>query len=70
MRTVIQEKINSRYGSWTVLKFHRIDWHGDARWWCRCELCKEVYSVRGFSLRNGTTTMCKPCAIRRVKRDR
>lgn len=70
MRTVIQEKTEHHYGNWVVIGFDRTDNHGDARWWCRCELCGEIYSIRGFSLRNGTTTMCKPCAIRRLKRGR
>ena len=63
----INEKIGSRYGSWMVLKFHKISSHGDARWWCRCELCGQIVSVNGFTLRNGTSTKCYDCA-RRLRR--
>lgn len=70
MRPFIREKKGAKYGEWRVIKFHRIDGHGDARWWCKCNLCGEVYSVRGFALRNGTTRKCKPCAIRECRSER
>lgn len=64
MGPLIKEKAGAQYGNWTVIKFHMIDGHGDARRWCKCGLCGDVYSVRGFALRNRTTSKCKPCAIR------
>ena len=69
MSAFIKEKVNSHYGNWTVLKFHKIDNHSDARWWCKCELCERIYSVRGFTLRNGQSTKCKKCVRRRYERD-
>lgn len=66
---LIKEESNAHYGYWTVLKFHKISPHGDARWWCRCELCGQMTSVNGFSLRNGTSTKCRDCA-RRLRRGR
>lgn len=66
---LIKEKPNTKYGNWVVLKFHKISPHGDARWFCKCELCSNVYSVDGFTLRNGRSTKCKCCA-RRLRRDR
>lgn len=64
MRELIEEMPESHYGFWTVLGFHKVDKHGDARWFCRCELCGEIYSVKGFTLRNGRSTKCRPCADR------
>ena len=58
---IIQEKENTKYGFWTVLEFDRVDEHHDARWLCRCELCGEIHSVRGFTLRNGKSTHCRFC---------
>lgn len=65
----IDEKLGARYDNWTVLEFHKIDNHNDARWFCKCELCGDIYSVRGFTLRNGQSTKCKRCARRRRERD-
>lgn len=67
MGAFLVEKPNARYGDWTVLSFHKIDSHSDARWWCRCQLCGHVYSVKGYTLRNGHSTKCAPCALRRRK---
>ena len=61
---MIQEKIGNRYGNWTVLEFHKIDKHHDARWFCKCNGCGEIYSVRGYTLRNGQSTQCEHCARR------
>lgn len=59
------EKLGTQYGSWIVLKFDKIDPnHGAARWWCKCELCRRIYSVRGDALRSGRSTKCKSCARR------
>jgi hypothetical protein len=69
MSAFIKEKINSHYGNWTVLEFDQIDSHSDARWWCRCEICGEIYSVKGYTLRNGHSTKCLSCAKRRYERD-
>lgn len=68
MKKIIQEKSNEHYCFWTVLSFHKIDKHGDARWFCRCEICGDIYSVKGFTLRNGQSTKCKKCARRRYGR--
>lgn len=70
MKPFIKEIPGTRYGFWRVLKFHKIDTHNDARWWCRCEKCGKTYSVRGFAMRNGTTTKCKACAIKEWQRAR
>lgn len=48
MKPFIREKEGAIYGEWQVIKFHRIDGHSDARWWCKCKKCGKVYSVRGF----------------------
>lgn len=56
---IIHEQTGRHYSHWTVLGFHEVDKHNDARWWCKCELCGRVYSVRGFVLRNGTSTRCR-----------
>lgn len=64
MSLVIQETPKKQYESWIVLKFDRIDDHGDARWWCKCKLCNRIYSVKGFTLRNKQSTKCFPCARR------
>lgn len=62
------EKPNTHYDSWTVLSFDKIDAkHGAARWWCRCETCGKIFSVRGDALRHGRSTKCKCCA-RRLRR--
>lgn len=65
MRTIIDEKIGQSYSYWTILGFHKIDKHGDARWWCKCELCGNKYSIKGFTLRNGQSTKCSSCAKRK-----
>lgn len=64
MRTKIEEKAGKCHGNWIVLKFDRIDEHDDARWWCQCALCGDIYSVKGYTLRNGHSTKCLPCAKR------
>lgn len=61
MGAFILEKAGKKYGHWRVHSFHQMDSHGDARWWCKCELCGNLYSVRGFSLRNGRSTRCIHC---------
>lgn len=68
MRYKIEEKSDTRYGYWIVREFDKISNHGDAKWWCTCNLCGRDVSVNGFALRNGTSTKCKNCA-RRLKRD-
>lgn len=70
MGVFINEKPGARYGYWMVLKYHRIDEHSDARWWCKCELCGDIYSVRGFQLRNNKSTKCWNCSKRRLRRGR
>lgn len=65
MSAFIDEKPGARYNNWCVLKFHKIDNHHDARWFCRCELCGDVYSVKGYTLRNGQSTKCSICATKR-----
>lgn len=65
MNMFINERPGNRYGHWQVLKFHKIDSHGDARWFCKCELCGGIHSVKGFTLRNGQSTKCMCCAIRK-----
>lgn len=62
MGALIKENAGRKYGFWEVLGPDGIDSHADARWKCRCLLCGEVYSVRGFTLRNGTSHCCKSCA--------
>lgn len=64
--TYINEIPGTRYKHWTVVKFHKIDSHNDARFICKCELCKQEYSVKGYTLRNGSSTKCKKCAGKRV----
>lgn len=65
MGAFIKMRPGEIYGHWEVLSFDRIDSHTDARWKCKCLLCGEVHSVRGFSLRNKTTHSCKQCANKR-----
>lgn len=65
MGKMIQEKPGNRYNWWTVLSFDKVDSHRDARFWCRCELCGNHYSVKGYTLRNGTSTKCVQCAKKR-----
>lgn len=65
MSAFINEKLSNQYGFWRVLKFHKIDTHHDARWKCKCTLCGNIYSVKGYTLRNGQSTKCKHCAIRK-----
>lgn len=62
MGVFIDEKPGTIYKHWKVLGFHKIDSHGDARFWCRCSLCDEVYSVKGYTLRNEQSTKCRCCA--------
>lgn len=62
MSSFIDEKPGTIYVHWKVLRFHKIDSHGDARWWCRCLMCNKIYSVRGYTLRNGQSTKCRRCA--------
>jgi len=59
---MINERPGKTYGNWTVLKFDKVDLYGDARWFCRCEICGEIRSVKGYTLRNGTSTKCRRCA--------
>ena len=61
MSAFVKEQSGKKYGYWRVVSFHKIDPHGDARWWCKCESCGHIYSVRGFSLRNGSTKHCRHC---------
>lgn len=61
MSAFIEEKPGTIYGHWEIIKFHKIDNHGDARWWCRCLLCNQAYSVRGYTLRNGQSSHCCEC---------
>lgn len=68
MRKVILEPKGKLYGEWEVLQFHLVDSHNDARWFCKCRLCGEIYSVRGFALRNGSTHCCIQCARKRRQR--
>lgn len=63
-KNIIYEETGKRYGNWNVLEFHKIDKHRDARYWCQCEICGEIYSVKGYTLRNGQSTKCRPCAKR------
>lgn len=62
MSAFIHEKSGARYNDWTIRQFHKIDSHGDARWWCTCERCGRDYSVKGYTLRNGQSTKCRQCA--------
>lgn len=65
MSAFIKEKRGNRYGYWRVLAFHKIDRHNDARWRCECTLCGNIYSVKGYALRNGQSTKCVSCAARK-----
>lgn len=64
-RNIIKEKPEKKYGHWIVLGFAGISLHGDAQWWCKCELCGAVHPVNGFALRNGKSTRCYDCRNKR-----
>lgn len=64
MSAFISEHKGNKHGNWTILRFDRIDSHHDARWFCRCEKCGEIHSVKGFTLRNGQSTKCINCACK------
>lgn len=51
------------FGNWNVMNLSYVDKHHGAFWTCQCELCGIVYDVRGDSLRDGSSTKCRPCAI-------
>lgn len=65
---MINEKPGTRYGDWMILKFDKIDSHRDARFLCRCTLCDHVYSVKGYTLRNGASTKCRECYLKGKRR--
>lgn len=61
MSAFIEEKPNTKYGHWVVIGFDKIDSHGDARWFCECTSCGQVYSVKGYKLRTNRTRQCRKC---------
>jgi len=51
------------YGRLVVIERAASDARGNARWVCQCK-CKKITTVRGSSLKSGTTTSCG-CARQR-----
>lgn len=60
------EMTGRRFGLWTVLGPDlSISDQGCAFWVCRCEGCGTIKSLRGTMLRQGKSTGCRSCALRR-----
>ena len=49
------------FGKWTVIEFHSLGKHREARWLCRCD-CGTERPVFAHTLRGGTSTGCRNCA--------
>lgn len=41
-----------------VIKFDRVDHNRQARWWCECLRCGNIFSTLGNSIARGLTTSC------------
>lgn len=67
MNPIIIEEKGKIYGYWQVLGFSHVDRHHNAVFKCLCLKCGNVKLVRGFTLRNGSSTKCKNCAIEERK---
>lgn len=63
MSKYIPEPSGKIYGHWQVICFDRIDSHGDARFWCKCLVCGDTYSVKGYTIRHSYSTKCKACQL-------
>ena len=61
MSKFIKEKEGQRYGYWRVIGFYGFDNRHNAMWLCKCEMCGNIYPVRGFTLRNGKSHHCRSC---------
>ena len=52
-------------GDWIVIDFSHLDKKGRAYWKCECQICKNVYAVRGDNLRRGNSSRCLFCKGKR-----
>lgn len=64
-----------QFGNWTVIErdYHPTSKQHSTFWFCKCELCKEIFSVSRDSLVNGKSSCCNRCKgekIREKARDR
>lgn len=57
MKSIVQEKEGTRYGTLTVVGFAGQDKNGYGMWEVRCD-CGNTKTVRGCYLRNSQTTTC------------
>ena len=48
-------------GEWKVIDFSYFDKKGRAYWKCKCQICKNIYNVRGDNLRRGNSSSCVHC---------
>lgn len=56
----IKNEKGKKYHYWEVLGF--CDMKGkNARWWCRCTNCGNIYPVFGFAMRSGKSKHCRYC---------
>lgn len=59
---------NQTFGFWKVLskneEMSKIK--KQSYWNCECQLCGQIYSIRGSSLTRGKTTKCKDCSMHQV----
>ena len=61
MSSIIFEEPGTIYGSWKVISYDKVDKKHNAMFLCECTECGNIYSVRGFTLRNGHSKHCVRC---------
>lgn len=57
------------FGNWTVIErdYHPSSKQHSTFWFCRCELCGQIYSVSRDSLVRGTSQCCNSCKGVKIK---
>ena len=57
------------FGNWTVIKrdYHPTSRQHSAFWFCKCEICGNIYSVSRDSLVNGKSECCNKCKGEKIR---
>lgn len=56
----LKKMLGLKIGKWTIIKRGPNTKQGQAQWLCQCS-CGSFKIVRGYHLRNGSSTKCKDC---------
>lgn len=51
-----------KFGEWTVIERSSKTSSGNQNWLCVCS-CDREFEVRGYTLKNGSSTKCKHCVV-------